>query len=168
MDENIKKIRSNKNLNKVRSLEAALPLISDWRKEGLKIGFTNGCFDLLHPGHVWNLQECKDRCDKLVVGLDTDISVKRLKGADRPIYNQEERAILLSALSSVDLIIFFTESVLDLIIPILPDMLIKGGDYQKEQILGYKEVTEAGGSVHLVEHIGFSTSKTIAKIKQLD
>ena len=127
------------------------------------IGFTNGCFDLFHEGHLYLIKEAKKRCDFLIVGLNSDKSVKMLKGEDRPIENQEKRAKNLSRMKEVDAIaIFNTETPENIIEDLNPDILIKGGDYNKNDIVGSKFVIKNGGSVLVIDLLtGFSTTKII-------
>ena len=127
------------------------------------IGFTNGCFDLFHEGHLYLIKESKKKCDFLIVGLNSDKSVKMLKGEDRPIENQEKRAKNLSRMKEVDAIIIFnTETPESIIEGLNPDILIKGGDYNKNDIVGSKFVIENGGSVAVIDLLpGFSTTKII-------
>ena len=127
------------------------------------IGFTNGCFDLLHEGHLHLIKEAKKRCDFLIIGLNSDESVKMLKGESRPIENQEQRAKNLSKMEEVDAIaIFNTETPENIIKDLNPDILIKGGDYNKTDIVGSKLVIENGGSVEVIDLLpGFSTTKII-------
>ena len=127
------------------------------------IGFTNGCFDLLHEGHLYLIKEAKKRCDFLIIGLNSDESVKLLKGEGRPIENQEQRAKNLSKMEEVDAIaIFNTETPENIIKDLNPDILIKGGDYNKTDIVGSKFVIENGGSVEVIDLLpGFSTTKII-------
>ena len=129
------------------------------------IGFTNGCFDLLHEGHLHLIREAKKRCDFLIIGLNSDESVKMLKGESRPIENQEQRAKNLSKMEEVDAIaIFNTETPENIIKDLNPDILIKGGDYNKTDIVGSKFVIENGGSVEVIDLLpGFSTTKIINK-----
>ena len=135
----------------VKRLEAAHTQISTWRQEGQVIGFTNGCFDLLHPGHFDLLQKTAQKCDRLIVGLNSDKSVKRLKGADRPIQNERVRAAILSALPFVTAVILFDEDTpLKLIEAIQPDLLTKGGDYPISKIVGADYVTQKGGRVEAI------------------
>src|SRR4029077_13969134 len=123
-------------------LEAQL---ADWRKQGLRIGFTNGCFDILHPGHVKVLTAARAACDRLIVGLNSDASVKRLKGEGRPVQDERARAEVLAALEAVDLVAIFEEDTpIDLITRVKPSVLVKGGDYTREQVVGH-EIVEAGG-----------------------
>lgn len=127
------------------------------------IGFTNGCFDLLHEGHIYLVREAKKRCDFLIIGLNSDESVKALKGESRPIENQEQRAKNLSKMKEVDAVaIFNTETPENIIKYLNPDILIKGGDYNKIDIVGSKFVIENGGSVEVIDLLpGFSTTKII-------
>ena len=125
--------------------------LAQWRGEGLRIGFTNGCFDLLHPGHVKVLTEARAACDRLVVGLNSDASAKRLKGPDRPVQNQTARAEVLAALEAVDAVAVFDEDTpLELIRRVRPNVLVKGADYRVEEVVGRDVVEAAGGEVILV------------------
>ena len=118
------------------------PLLALWRFKGEKIVFTNGCFDVLHRGHVEYLAQAADLGTKMVLGLNTDASVKRLKGNDRPINNEQARAIVMASLQCIDLIVLFDEDTpFNLINTIQPDVLVKGGDYNIEDIVGYDIVT---------------------------
>ena len=132
------------------------------------IVFTNGCFDILHPGHTDYLGKAKALGDILVVGVNTDQSVQRLKGNHRPIQNVKARSLVLSALASVDYVIEFDEDTpLNIIAHILPNILTKGGDYTEETIIGAKEVKEQGGSIEIIPFLeGYSTSKIEEKIKK--
>jgi len=126
--------------------------LEQWRRAGLRIGFTNGCFDLLHPGHLKVLAEARAACDRLVVGLNSDASARRLKGPDRPIQDEMSRAQLLAALEAVDLVVPFEEDTpLELIRKVRPHVLVKGGDYKREQVVGHEVVEAEGGEVILVE-----------------
>lgn len=140
--------------------------IDIWRRQGLKIGFTNGCFDLLHPGHVSLLAQARTACDRLVVGLNSDASVKRLKGEERPIQNEAARSAVLASLSSVDLVVIFSEDTPYQIIERLrPDMIIKGADYKEDEVVGGDLVKSWGGTVFLAElRPGFSTTATIERM----
>ena len=132
-----------------RELEARL---SEWRKQDLRVGFTNGCFDILHPGHVKVLTAARGACDRLIVGLNSDASVKRLKGEGRPVQTERARAEVLAALEAVDLVVIFEEDTpLKLIEQIKPSVLVKGGDYTREQVVGHEIVEAHGGEVILVE-----------------
>jgi D-beta-D-heptose 7-phosphate kinase/D-beta-D-heptose 1-phosphate adenosyltransferase len=136
-----------------------------WRAQDLRIGFTNGCFDLLHPGHIKVLAQARAACDRLVVGLNSDASVTRLKGKGRPVQNQHARAEILAALEAVDLVVVFPEDTpLSLIRRVRPNVLVKGGDYKREQVVGHKIVEANGGEVVLVDLIpGYSTSDLIRR-----
>jgi D-beta-D-heptose 7-phosphate kinase/D-beta-D-heptose 1-phosphate adenosyltransferase len=138
-----------------------------WRFKSNPIIFTNGCFDLLHDGHLALLTAAKQLHGKLIVGVNSDASVKRLKGESRPVKNQESRLLQLAALHMVDGVILFEEDTpLNLIKLIKPDILVKGGDYKIETIVGAKEVAESGGRVEIFELIeGFSTTHLIEKMK---
>ena len=129
------------------------------------IGFTNGCFDLLHEGHLYLIRESKKRCDFLIIGLNSDESVKMLKGKNRPIERQEQRVMNLSKLEEVDAItIFNTETPENIIKDLNPNILIKGGDYNKFDIVGSQFVLENGGSVEVIDLLpGFSTTKIISE-----
>jgi D-beta-D-heptose 7-phosphate kinase / D-beta-D-heptose 1-phosphate adenosyltransferase len=142
--------------------------VKTWRKQGLRIGFTNGCFDILHPGHVKVITEARAACDRLILGLNSDASVKRLKGADRPLQNERARAEVLAALEAVDLVVFFDEDTpLRLIEQIKPNVLVKGGDYTREQVVGHEIMDAIGGDVLLVEIVpGFSTTSLVERAKQ--
>lgn len=152
---------------KIVDLAAALERIDIWRQQGQKIGFTNGCFDLVHPGHVALLAAARAACDRLVVGLNTDASVKRLKGPDRPMQGEQVRAIVLAALSAVDLVVLFAEDTPErLIEAVRPELLVKGADYTVEQVVGAELVQSWGGRVALAELMpGQSTSNTIRRLK---
>ncbi|MFQ5955417.1 MAG: D-glycero-beta-D-manno-heptose-7-phosphate kinase [Kiloniellales bacterium] len=147
-------------------LAAALDRIADWRAKGLKIGFTNGCFDLLHPGHVRLLEQAHAACDRLVVGLNSDASARRVKGPERPIQSESARAAVLGSLATVDLIVVFGEDTpLELIRAIRPEVLVKGADYSIDQVVGADLVQGYGGRVLLAELAeGHSTSATIARM----
>ena len=131
--------------------------------QGLKIVFTNGCFDLLHRGHVEYLSKAADMGDVLVVGLNTDASVKRLKGEGRPVNNEEARALVLASLSFVDAVVLFDEDTpYELIKAVHPDVLVKGADYKVEDIVGYDIVTSYGGTVTTVPLVeGYSTTQLL-------
>lgn len=146
------------------SLEERLNI---WREAGKKIVFSNGCFDILHRGHVEYLSKAADLGDVLVIGLNTDASVKRLKGPSRPINDETARAVVLAALGFVDAVVFFEEDTpYDLIKFVQPDVLVKGNDYKAEDIVGYDIVINKGGKVETIELVeGFSTTKTIEKMK---
>ena len=150
---NVEKVLSEKEiLNKISKIE-----------DKIIIGFTNGCFDLLHEGHLYLIRESKKRCDFLIIGLNSDESVKILKGQNRPIESQKQRAMNLSKLEEVDAItIFNTKTPENIIKDLNPDILIKGGDYNKADIVGSQFVIENGGSVEVIDLLpGFSTTKII-------
>ena len=151
---------------KVLTLEQVLDRAAGWRRRGLKVGFTNGCFDLLHPGHVSLLRQAKGQCDRLVVGLNSDASVKRLKGPDRPVQGEAARAAVLASLAGVDAVVLFAEDTpLTLIEGLLPEVLVKGADYRVDQVVGREAVEAAGGRVHLADLApGHSTTATIARL----
>ncbi len=136
-----------------------------WRKQGLRVGFTNGCFDLLHPGHIKLLAGARAACDRLVVGLNGDASVTRLKGAGRPVQPVQARAELLAALEAVDLVVVFEEDTPEkLIARVKPTVLVKGGDYTREQVVGRELVEALGGEVILIELVpGHSTSAMVER-----
>jgi len=139
----------------------------EWRKQDLRIGFTNGCFDILHPGHVKVLTAARGACDRLIVGLNSDASVKRLKGETRPVQSERARAEVLAALEAVDLVAIFEEDTpLKLIEEIKPSVLVKGGDYTREQVVGHDIVEAHGGEVVLVEVLaGFSTTSLVDRAR---
>jgi D-beta-D-heptose 7-phosphate kinase/D-beta-D-heptose 1-phosphate adenosyltransferase len=139
--------------------------VAEWRAQGLRVGFTNGCFDILHPGHVKVLTAARAACDRLVVGLNSDASVARLKGPDRPIQNVHARADVLAALEAVDLVVVFEQDTpIELIKRIRPKVLVKGGDYRPEEVVGRDLVEADGGEVVLVELLpGHSTSAIVRK-----
>lgn len=137
--------------------------LDSWHKEGKKIVFSNGCFDILHRGHVEYLSKAADLGDILVIGLNTDASVKRLKGPSRPVNDEKARAVVLAALEFVDAIVFFEEDTpYNLIKFVMPDILVKGKDYKAEDIVGYDIVTSNGGKVETIELVdGFSTTNIL-------
>jgi len=138
------------------------------KKNGKKIIFTNGCFDILHSGHVTYLNKSKELGDVLIVGLNSDNSVRRLKGASRPINNEIDRAYILDNLKSVDYVSIFDEDTpLELIKKVLPDIITKGGDYKKENVVGYSVVKEYGGDVVIIDLVeGKSTTDIIKRIEK--
>ena len=153
--------------DKIKDKKGAEQTVSLWKKEGNTIVFTNGCFDLLHPGHVDYLFEAKALGDKLVIGLNSDSSVSELKGPHRPIQNQHAMSVIIAALSCSYLIVIFNEQTpLELIAMLQPDVLVKGGDYKVEEIVGYNIVVENGGKVLTLDFLpGYSTSAIESKIK---
>jgi D-beta-D-heptose 7-phosphate kinase/D-beta-D-heptose 1-phosphate adenosyltransferase len=142
--------------------------VARWREQGLKIGFTNGCFDILHRGHVAYLAQARAWCDRLVVGLNSDRSVRALKGEGRPVNDLESRALVLGGMAAVDLVVPFDEETpLALIEAARPDVLIKGADYSREGVVGYEAVESWGGEVKLAPIVeGYSTTAAIAKLSQ--
>ena len=149
-------------------LKDNIEIINRIKAERKKIVFTNGCFDLLHVGHIRYLAQAKKLGDFLIIGLNSDSSVKELKGEDRPINSFEDRATLLSAIESVDLVIMFEEQTPEnLIKDIVPDILVKGGDYNIEDIVGYQTVIQNGGQVKTLSfYDGYSSTNYINKIKK--
>ena len=154
---------------KIFDLPGLLHQLNRWRLLGKTVAFTNGCFDILHKGHIASLSDAAKEADFLVVGLNSDASARRLKGPDRPVNDQEARATVIAALLMVDAVILFGEDTpLELINAIRPDVLVKGGDYTLEQIVGAKEVIAAGGRVVINPIVpGFSTTSIIEKIHRL-
>jgi D-beta-D-heptose 7-phosphate kinase/D-beta-D-heptose 1-phosphate adenosyltransferase len=152
--------------DKIATLPIALDRIAAWRESGLKIGFTNGCFDLIHPGHVSLLAQARGACDRLVVGLNSDASVRRLKGEGRPVQSEAARAQVLASLGAVDLVVIFAEETpVRLIEAIHPDVLVKGADYRRDQVVGGEIVESYGGRILLAEIVpGHSTTATLAKL----
>jgi len=152
--------------HKVAELETALDRIAAWRAAGLRIGFTNGCFDLIHPGHVRLLARARAACDRLVVGLNSDASVRRLKGAGRPVQSETARATVMASMVSADLVVVFDEDTpARLIEAIRPELLFKGADYRLDEVVGADLVRAAGGKVVLIPlEEGFSTTNTIRRI----
>ncbi len=146
----------------------AQELAAQWHAEGRQLVFTNGCFDILHPGHVRYLQAAKALGDILIVGLNDDASVRRLKGAGRPLNSLVDRTYLLAALKPVDLVVPFSEDTpLELILALRPDVLVKGGDYVPDEMVGAEEVRSWGGRVTTIPFIdGHSTTSLIGRIRQ--
>jgi D-beta-D-heptose 7-phosphate kinase/D-beta-D-heptose 1-phosphate adenosyltransferase len=149
------------------NLDHASALREQWRRQGLKVGFTNGCFDLLHPGHVSLLKQAAEASDRVIVALNSDASVRRLKGPSRPIQDEQSRAQVIGALAAVDLVILFDDDTpLRLIETLLPDVLVKGADYALDAVVGAREVIAAGGRVMLADLApGQSTSKLVAAMR---
>lgn len=152
--------------DKIVTLDEAKDAVARWRRQGLTIGFTNGCFDLLHPGHVSLMSQAKAACDRLVVGLNSDASVRRLKGKDRPVQTEAARAAVLASLGTVDLVVSFEEDTpLEVIRALRPNVLVKGADYRLDQVVGVDLVHAWGGRVVLAElSPGHSTTATIRKL----
>jgi D-beta-D-heptose 7-phosphate kinase/D-beta-D-heptose 1-phosphate adenosyltransferase len=143
--------------------------IAEWHRLGIRIGFTNGCFDILHPGHIKLLAEAHAACDRLVVGLNSDASVRRLKGESRPMQDVHARAEVLAAIEAVDLVVIFDQDTpLELIRRVRPKVLVKGGDYRREEVVGHELVESDGGDVILIDLVpGFSTTKIVHKSRAL-
>lgn len=148
--------------------ESLAKRVKDWQAEGEKVVFTNGCFDIIHPGHVDYLTRAKELGQRLVIGVNTDKSVSDLKGPHRPIQNENARLQVLAALECVDaLVLFGEETPLKLISQVLPNILVKGGDYTLETIVGADVVMENGGRVEVIPFLdGYSTSAIEKKIKE--
>jgi rfaE bifunctional protein nucleotidyltransferase chain/domain len=155
--------------SKIKSLADLSKDVYRWKFFGKKIVFTNGCFDILHAGHIESLSQASAFGDILIVGLNSDDSVKRLKGDHRPIQNENNRATLLASLYMVDAVVLFKEDTpLELIKNILPDVLVKGGDYTPDSIVGAKEVIANGGNVEIIPLVpGLSTTNLESKLKSL-
>jgi D-glycero-beta-D-manno-heptose 1-phosphate adenylyltransferase len=157
-----------KTADKIKSLEEATKQIALWKANGEKIVFTNGCFDLIHLGHVDYLEKARNLGARLVLGLNTDDSVSRFKGPERPLQDQNSRARVLAAFQFVDLVVFFNEDTpLNLITQLLPDILVKGSDYLAENIVGADVVKGNGGVVKTIDFVpGYSTTRIVEKIKK--
>ena len=152
--------------DKVLSVDQLVDQVRRWRANGLVVGFTNGCFDLLHPGHVTLLTKARATCDRLIVGLNTDASVSRLKGPGRPVNTELARAVVLAALAPVDAVVLFGDDTpLQLIRAIEPDVLVKGADYSVETVVGAADVQARGGKVVLIDLVpGQSTTSMIERM----
>jgi D-beta-D-heptose 7-phosphate kinase/D-beta-D-heptose 1-phosphate adenosyltransferase len=151
---------------KILDRERLATRVAEWRAAGQTIVFTNGCFDLLHVGHVTLLEDCRRFGSKLVLGLNSDASVCRLKGPTRPIVGERERSRVMAALAAVDAVVLFDEDTpVELIREIMPDVLVKGGDYTVETVVGHEDVIAAGGRVEIVPTVeGFSTTNIVRKM----
>jgi D-glycero-beta-D-manno-heptose 1-phosphate adenylyltransferase len=151
----------------IQSLSEANAIVADWRSKGEKIVFTNGCFDIIHIGHVLYLEQARSLGQKLIVGINSDASVRRLKGELRPINDLHGRMHVLAALASTDMVIVFEgDTPYDLIASLLPDILVKGGDWRPDQIVGSDLVIANGGSVQSLQFVdGYSTTAIERKIK---
>lgn len=155
--------------NKIASnYELAANQVRSWQNEGLDIVFTNGCFDLIHKGHILYLEEAAQQGDKLVVAINADKSVSKLKGEHRPIKNEDNRSLIMAAFTFVDLVVIFNEDTpLELIKMVSPDILVKGGDWSIDQIVGSKQVIDRGGQVLSLQFVeGYSTTALENKIKK--
>lgn len=155
-------------LSKISDLQSLKASITQWQSEGKKVVFTNGVFDLLHIGHITYMAKAAELGDKLVIGLNSDNSVKRIKGKDRPVNDQNSRAALLAALFFVDAIVVFEEDTpINVITTLMPDILVKGADYSIENIVGAKEVMADGGEVKTIDFVeGYSSTSIIKKIRE--
>ena len=153
--------------SKIYTLDNLKEKVTEWRRNNQKIIFTNGCFDIIHRGHLEVLAKTADLGDKLIIGLNTDSSIQKLKGLNRPIIDEESRSILLASLKFVDAIVLFSEdNPLNLINVLKPDVLAKGGDYNINTIIGNEIIKKNGGEVVLIPFVkGFSSTKIISKIK---
>ena len=153
---------------KIKSLTEATQQVQRWKANGEKIVFTNGCFDIMHLGHVDYLEKARNLGDRLVLGLNTDDSVSRFKGPTRPIQDEHSRARILAAFQFIDLVVFFNDDTpLNLISQLLPDVLVKGSDYLAENIVGADVVKQNGGVVKTIDFVpGYSTTRIVEKIKQ--
>lgn len=157
----------NKLLNKIKDIDTLTEQITEWKLQGNRIVFTNGVFDIMHRGHVLYLIKASELADKLVIGLNSDNSVRHVKGVGRPIIDQKSRAIVLAGLFCVDAVIIFEENTpFNIISKIRPDILVKGADYQLTEIVGAKTVAAYGGEVKTIEFIeGYSSSLIMQKIR---
>lgn len=153
--------------HKIHTLPQMLARIASWRVTDKTIAFTNGCFDILHEGHIFSLSQAAKEADYLIVGVNSDASTKRLKGPERPVNHEHSRALLLASLVIVDAVVIFEEDTpFELISAVKPDVLVKGGDYTIAQIVGAKEVIAQGGRVVINPIVeGFSTTGIIRQIK---
>ncbi len=151
--------------NKIKNREEISMILSYWKFHDKKVVFTNGCFDIIHRGHIDYLSKTRDLGDVLIIGLNTDESVKHLKGENRPLQDEYSRALILASFSFVDLVVSFSEETpYNLIQLIVPDILVKGGDYNIKDIVGYDIVTSNGGIVKTIPFVdGFSTTNILKK-----
>ncbi len=152
----------------ILTLEEAILRFGREKRNGRQVVFTNGCFDLLHPGHIGSLGQARSLGDALIVGLNSDASVRQLKGAGRPVLPERERAEILAALECVDAVVIFNEPTpREVIARLLPDVLVKGGDWPGDQIVGREEVEAAGGRVVSIPVVpGYSTTEILRKIRE--
>jgi rfaE bifunctional protein nucleotidyltransferase chain/domain len=152
----------------ILTLEQAILRFGRDKRNGRRVVFTNGCFDLLHPGHIRSLEQARELGDALIVGLNSDASVRQLKGEGRPVLPERERAEVLAALESVDAVVIFDElTPREVVARLLPDVLVKGGDWPDDQIVGREEVEAAGGRVVSIPVVhGYSTSDILRKIRK--
>lgn len=152
--------------NKIYSLSELEKQVKQWSKENKKIVFTNGCFDIIHQGHIDYLAKARDLGDKLIIGLNTDLSVSSIKGPTRPIQDEKSRAIILASMQFVDAIVYFSDPTpYELIKTLQPDILVKGADYKPQDIVGYDIVKAKGGEIITLTYLeGYSTTNIIKKI----
>ncbi|MAW65990.1 MAG: D-glycero-beta-D-manno-heptose 1-phosphate adenylyltransferase [Flavobacteriales bacterium] len=157
----------NKIQTKIKNLEDASFIVRNWNSSNEKIVFTNGCFDLLHLGHIDYLSKAKDLGTKLIVGVNSSESVQKLKGPSRPIHSSQTRSTILAAFEFIDLVIIFEEETpIELIKTFRPNILVKGGDYTLETVIGAYEVNKYGGHVEIIPFLtGYSTSSIVTKIQ---
>lgn len=155
--------------SKIHTWETLKTQVATWQAQGKKIVFSNGCFDLVHKGHIDYLNRAADLGDVLVMGLNTDASVSKLKGPHRPIQDEQSRLLIMAALQCVSAVVLFNEETpYDLIKLVQPDVLVKGSDYQPENIVGYDIVTTKGGTVKTIDFLpGYSTSAIEKRIKEI-
>ncbi len=155
-------------MDSILTLEQAILRFGPQKRNGRRVVFTNGCFDLLHPGHIRSLERARALGDVLIVGLNSDASVRQLKGEGRPVIPERERAEILAALESVDAVVIFDDlTPREVIARLLPDVLVKGGDWPGDQIVGREEVEAAGGRVVLAPVVpGYSTTDILKKIRE--
>ena len=155
---------------RVESLAAVSRLRSMWREQGLRVGFTNGCFDIIHPGHISLLEQAAASCDRLIVAINSDASVRRLKGPTRPIQNEVSRAKVLGAMHAVDTVVVFDEDTpIELIARLQPDLLVKGADYREDQVVGADIVKAKGGQILLATlEAGQSTTSILTRSSEGD
>jgi len=162
-------MKSLEKINKkiIRDWDLLPGIVDDWKKLNQKIVFTNGCFDIIHRGHIELLAQSADLGQKLIVGLNSDASVRRLKGKERPVQDESSRAMIMAGFEFVDLVVLFSQDTpLELIRLIKPDILVKGGDYKAEEIVGYDIVIENKGQVVTINMVeGYSTTSIVNKIK---
>jgi D-beta-D-heptose 7-phosphate kinase/D-beta-D-heptose 1-phosphate adenosyltransferase len=156
-------------LRKVVTVQQAAEQAERWRQRGWRVGFTNGCFDLLHPGHIHLLEEARSQCDRLIVGLNSEASVQRLKGPTRPVQPEAARAAVLGGVAAVDVVCIFDEETPELTLQaIRPDLLVKGADYTVETVIGAAFVQSYGGRVMLADIVpGFSTTATVQRLRSV-
>ena len=154
---------------KIFTLPALIQQVGRWKFLGKKLAFTNGCFDILHEGHIFSFSQAAKEGDVLIVGVNADASTKRLKGHSRPVNNEHSRSLLIASLIMVDAVIIFEEDTpLELITALMPDTIVKGGDYTMDQVVGASEVIANGGKVVINPIVqGFSTTGIIEKIHRL-